>query len=106
MHPLPLLPNPTPPLHNRNQLLRRPHGKHILPGPTILPLRRRVQYPLERLPSPLTFPKRDWNLQRDAAASCAALGADAEERGDGVDGEGEVEDRIEREVGGGWGAGE
>ena len=99
MHALPPLPRRTPPLHNRNDLFSNPLCEFA--GPALFLLRRR-QYPHECLPSALAQAQRHWDLKRGAATGCAALGADAHKRGDGVDGEGEVKDWVEGEVVGGW----
>lgn len=91
MHPPPPFPNPTPPLHNRNQLISNLMRKHRPPTPLSPPLPRRIQYPHHRRPPPLPLPQRDGDLQRYAPAGGAFLRSDPHEGGDGVDCEGEVE---------------
>ncbi len=99
MHALPPLPRRTPPLHNRNDLFRNPLCE--VAGPALFLLGRR-QDPHECLPAAFAQAQRHRDLKRSAATGCAALGTDAHEGGDGVDGEREVEGWVEGEMVGGW----
>lgn len=87
MHPRPLLPNRTPALHNRDQLLRDPLSKATAAATARLALARRVQDPHERGAPALAHAERDGDLERDTTAGGAALGADAQEGGYAVEGE-------------------
>lgn len=87
VHTRPPIPERALPLHDRDDLVRDPPREIKLAGPFVRLLARRVQYPFECLSAPLTHAQRDGDLQRCAAACCAALGADAEEGRQGVEGE-------------------
>lgn len=88
MHPRPLLPTRTPPLDDGDNLLGHPSGKHSLSARAALALAGRVEDPRHGLTTALTESEGHGDLEGDSAAGGAALGADAEEGGDGVEGEG------------------
>lgn len=91
MDPRPLLPRRAPALDDGHDLLGHARREHGFPAAARLALARRVKHPHERLPAALAQAERHGDLQRHAAAGCAALGADAQERRHGVQGEGYVE---------------
>ena len=102
----PLIPQGTPPLNNRNHLVRNTMGKRPPERDLALLLARGIDDPLNRRSSPLPDRQRNGDHQRDASASGAPLCAHADERGQRVHGEGEVGERVEREVAGRRVAGE
>ena len=89
-------------LDDADELLRQSLRESVAAAAPALLLRHGVQDPLHRLPAALAEAERHGDLQGDTATCGSLLAAEAEERRDAVDGEGEVRNRVQREVRG-WG---
>jgi len=106
MHHRPLLPRTALPLDDIHNLIRDPLREHAASTASALLLARRIEDPHYSLASALFQTQRHGDRKRDTTTSRTLLLADAHQRRERVDGEGEVEDWIERELGGWWRAGE
>ena len=94
-----LLPSRAAAFDDGDNLLSNAQSKHVATTAARLALGSSVQDPLKGSAAALTKTKRDGNLQGDTTTGCTALRADAQQRGDAVDSECEVKDRVQRKVG-------
>ena len=92
MNARPLLPSATATLDDGDDLLGDTSGKHVAARGTRTAFGGGVEDPTESCAAALAETEGYGDLEGDATACCTALGADAEEGGYAVDGEGEVED--------------
>lgn len=107
MHLIPPVPDTRPPLDHRNDLLRHAVRKHGPPGPlVILLLLDHLQDPVEGRAPALARLQGDGDFERAAAAGEALEAAELDEGRNRVDGQAEIEDRVEGQVRGGRVAGE
>lgn len=94
-----LLPSRATALNDSDNFLGNAQSKHVATTTARLALGSSVQDPFEGSTAALTETKRDGNLQGDTTTGGTTLRADAQERGDAVDSEREVKDRVQRKVG-------
>jgi hypothetical protein len=94
-----LLPSRAAALDDRNDFLGNTQSKHVTTTAARLALGSSVQDPLKGSTATLTETKRDGNLQGNTTTGSTTLRADAQQRGDAVDGECKVKDRVQRKVG-------
>lgn len=94
---VPAIPDRTPALHDRDDLLPKPVRERVLPAQPVLPLIRGRDDPLDRDPAALSDVHGYGQVEGLTTAAGALDGLDPQERRDRVDGEGEVSDRVERE---------
>jgi hypothetical protein len=94
-----LLPSGTAALDDGDDFFCDAQSKHVATTAARLALGSGVEDPLEGGTATLTETQWDGDLQGDTTAGGTALRADAQERGDTVDGECEVKDRVQRKVG-------
>ena len=98
VHSVPPGPDGTLALDNADELLSQSLRESVASTAPALLLRHGVQDPLHRLPAALAEAERHGDLQRDTTTCGSLLAAEAEEWRDTVDGEGEVQDWVQREV--------
>lgn len=98
MHTHPLFPARTAALDNGDNLLGNLEREPARPTAAGLALRRGVQQPGGGGAAALAQTQGHGNLQRDTTTGCATLGADAQEWGQRVEGERQVEGWVKREV--------
>jgi hypothetical protein len=94
-----LLPSGAAALDDGDDFLCNAQSKHVATTAARLALGSSVQDPLEGGTATLTETQWDGDLQGDTTTGGTALRADAQQRGDAVDGECEVKDRVQRKVG-------
>lgn len=85
-------------LHHGNELLSNALCKAVLSTAHVPPLRCSRHDPLDGSPSPLPLAQRHGNLKSDTSSSCASLTSNPHQRRDRINGQCEVEHRVEREV--------
>jgi len=94
-----LLPSRAAALDDGDDLLGNAQSEHVATAAARLALGSSVQDPFEGGTTALTETKRYRDLQSNTTTGGTALRANTQERGDAVDGECEVKDRVQRKVG-------
>ena len=94
-----LLPSRAAALDDCDNFLGNAQSKHIATTAARLALGSSVQDPFKGCTAALTETKGDGDLQSNTTTGGTALRADAHQRGDAVDSECEVKDRVQRKVG-------
>ena len=94
-----LLPSRAAALNDGDNLFSNAQSEHVTSTATRLALGSSIQDPLEGSATALAETQWYRNLQSDTTTSGTTLRADAQERGDAVDSECEVKDRVQRKMG-------
>jgi hypothetical protein len=86
-------------LYYSNELLSNALGETAFAATHISPLGCSSHDPLDGSTPPLPLTQRNGNLQSDTTSSSTALASDAHQRGNRVDSECKIENRVEGQVG-------